>query len=160
MPIQKLRQFLDQNSIKYVVITHSRAYTAQGVAESAHISGNELAKTVMLKKDGELCMAVLPASKHVNLSEFTRVTGSKDVQLANETEFRDRFPDCELGAMPPFGNLYGTPVYADTSLQRDKEIAFNAGSHLELIQMSYGDFERLVKPQMCEFATGSVGRAA
>jgi len=160
MPIQKLRQFLDQNSVKYIVITHSRAYTAQGVAESAHISGNELAKTVMLNKDGELCMAVLPASKHVNLSEFARTAGGKDVTLASENEFRDRFPDCELGAMPPFGNLYGMPVYVDASLQRDKEIAFNAGSHLELIQLAYSDFERLVKPHVCEFATGSMGRAA
>lgn len=160
MPIQKLRQFLDQNTVKYVVITHSRAYTSQGVAESAHISGNEMAKTVMLKKDGELCMAVLPASKHVNLTEFGRAANSKDISLASEFEFRDRFPDCELGAMPPFGNLYGLPVYVDKSLTQDKEIAFNAGSHLELIQMSYSDFERLVKPQVLEFAGGTVGRAA
>ncbi|HVJ06246.1 MAG TPA: YbaK/EbsC family protein [Candidatus Saccharimonadales bacterium] len=160
MPIQKLRQFLDENLVKYVVISHSMAYTSQGVAASAHISGNELAKTVMLKKDGELCMAVLPASRHVSLSAFAKITNSEDVSLASEREFKDRFPDCEVGAMPPFGNLYGLPVYADSSLARDKEIAFNAGSHLELIQLAYSDFERLVQPIIVNFATRSISYAA
>ena len=160
MPIQKLRQFLDENQVKYVVITHSKAYTSQAIAESAHISGNELAKTVVLKKDGELCMAVLPASKQVSLSAFARAANSKDVSLAGESDFKDRFPDCETGAMPPFGNLYGLPVYSDTSLARDKEIAFNAGSHLELIKLPYSDFERLVKPRVIDFASGSITHAA
>jgi Ala-tRNA(Pro) deacylase len=160
MPIQKLRQFLDANLVKYVVITHSMAYTAQGVAASAHISGNELAKTVILKKDGELCMAVLPASKHVNLEAFAKLTNSGDVCLASEREFKDRFPDCEVGAMPPFGNLYGLPVYVDNSLARDKEIAFNAGSHLELIQLGYDDFERLVNPSIGDFTSRTAIRAA
>jgi Ala-tRNA(Pro) deacylase len=160
MPIQKLRQFLDENQVKYVVITHSKAYTSQAIAESAHISGNELAKTVVLKRDGELCMAVLPASRQVSLSAFARATNSKDVTLAGEGDFKDRFPDCEVGAMPPFGNLYGLPVYADTSLTRDKEIAFNAGSHLELVKLAYGDFERLAKPTVVDFAAGSISSAA
>ena len=160
MPIQKLRQFLDENHVKYIVITHSKAYTSQGVAASAHISGNELAKTVMLKKDGELCMAVLPASRQVDLAKFAKFTNSRDVSLASEREFKDRFPDCEVGAMPPFGNLYGLRVYVDTSLTRDKEIAFNAGSHLELIQLAYSDFERLVEPTIADFATRSTTRAA
>ncbi len=89
MPIQKLRQFLDEHLVKYIVITHSKAYTSQGIAATAHISGNQLAKTVMLKKDGELCMAVLPASKQVNLSVFAKLTNSKDVSLASERDFRD-----------------------------------------------------------------------
>jgi Ala-tRNA(Pro) deacylase len=152
MPIQKLRQFLDDNHVKYVVISHSKAYTSQGIAATANISGNVLAKTVMLKKDGELCMAVLPAPKHVNLSLFAKLTNSKEVALASERDFKDRFPDCEVGAMPPFGNLYGVAVYADISLTRDKEIAFNAGSHLELVKLAYEDFERLVKPRIMEFA--------
>ena len=160
MPIQKLRQFLDENMVKYIVITHSKAYTSQGIAASAHISGNELAKTVMLKKDGELCMAVLPASKQVNLAAFERLTNSGSVTLASELSFRDRFPDCEVGAMPPFGNLYGLRVYVDTSLTRDKEIAFNAGSHLELVKLAYSDFERLVKPTILDFTTPSRSRAA
>ena len=160
MPIQKLRQFLDENHVKYIVITHSKAYTSQGIAASAHISGNELAKTVMLQKDGELCMAVLPASKQVDLTEFAKLTGSKDVALASEREFRDRFPDCEVGAMPPFGNLYGVPVFVDNSLTFDSEIAFNAGSHLELIKLAFRDFERLVRPTVFEFAHRSITHAA
>jgi Ala-tRNA(Pro) deacylase len=160
MPVQKLRHFLDENLVKYIVITHSKAYTSQGIAASAHISGNELAKTVMLKKDGELCMAVLPASKQVNLAVFAKLTDSKDVSLASERDFKDRFPDCELGAMPPFGNLYGIRVYTDASLARDKEIAFNAGSHLELIKLAYSDFERLVKPTIVDLAARSATRAA
>jgi Ala-tRNA(Pro) deacylase len=160
MPIQKLRQFLDSNSVKYVVITHSKAYTSQGIAACAHISGNELAKTVMLKKDDELCMVVLPASKQVNLAVFGKLTDSEYVCLASERDFKDSFPDCEVGAMPPFGNLYGLQVYADTSLARDKEIAFNACSHLELIQLAYSDFERLVQPTIVDLATRSTTRAA
>ena len=160
MPIQKLRQFLDENDVKYIVITHSKAYTSQGIAATAHISGNELAKTVMLNKDGELCMAVLPAPNLVNLGAFAKQTNSKEVCLASERDFKDRFPDCEVGAMPPFGNLYGVRVYADTSLSRDKEIAFNAGSHLELVKLAYSDFERLVKPTIIDFTSRSTTRAA
>ncbi|HUO60934.1 MAG TPA: YbaK/EbsC family protein [Candidatus Acidoferrales bacterium] len=152
MPIQKLRQFLDDNHVKYIVISHSKAYTSQGIAATANISGNELAKSVMLKRDGELCMAVLPAPKHVDLARFAKLTNCKEIALASERDFRDRFPDCEVGAMPPFGNLYGLPVYVDVSLTRDKEIAFNAGSHLELVKLAYEDFERLAKPQIMEFA--------
>jgi Ala-tRNA(Pro) deacylase len=160
MPIQKLRQFLDENSVKYIVITHSKAYTSQGIAASAHISGSELAKTVMLKKNGELCMAVLPASKLVNLAVFAKVTNGAEISLASESDFKDRFPDCEVGAMPPFGNLYGLRVYADTSLARDKEIAFNAGTHLELVKLAYSDFERLVEPIIVDFTTRSTSYAA
>ncbi len=160
MPIQKLRQFLDENDVKYIVITHSKAYTSQGIAATAHVSGNELAKTVMLKKDSELCMAVLPASRLVDLAAFAQLTDSREVCLASERDFKDRFPDCEVGAMPPFGNLYAVPVFADTSLARDKEITFNAGSHLELIKLAYSDFERLVEPTMFDFASRSTTRAA
>jgi Ala-tRNA(Pro) deacylase len=160
MPIQKLRKFLDDNNVKYVVITHSKAYTSQGIAASAHISGKLLAKTVMLNKDGELCMAVLPASKQVDLSMFAKLTDSKEVSLASESDFRDRFPDCEVGAMPPFGNLYGLKVYMDTSLARDKEVAFNAGSHLELVKLDYRDFARLAKPTILELATHTTRHAA
>jgi Ala-tRNA(Pro) deacylase len=160
MPIEKLRLFLDENHVKYISIIHSKAYTSDRIAESAHISGNELAKTVMLKKDGELCMAVLPASKHVNRDAFAKLTNSGDVSLASERDFKDRFPDCEVGAMPPFGNLYGFPVYVDTSLTLDKEIAFNAGSHLELIKLAYSDFERLVKPMVFDFTAESASHAA
>ncbi len=160
MPLTKLRDFLDSRSIAYVVISHSVAYTAQGIAALAHIPGKELAKTVIVKVDGELAMAVLPASALVDLTRLRAAAGSHTVTLAGESEFKDRFPDCETGAMPPFGNLYGMAVFADESLTRDKEIAFNAGSHRELVRLAYADFERLVQPKVANFAAGKTGTTA
>ncbi|HLG93963.1 MAG TPA: YbaK/EbsC family protein [candidate division Zixibacteria bacterium] len=153
MPVKKLKEFLDSQNIKYVVISHSRAVTAQEVAASAHISGKEMAKTVMVKLDGKLAMAVLPASARVNLDLLKEVSGAKQVDLAAELEFRELFPECEPGAMPPFGNLYGLPVFVSESLTKDEEIAFNAGSHTELIKLSYKDFERLVEPKITKLST-------
>jgi Ala-tRNA(Pro) deacylase len=160
MSLDRLREFLDSHKVKYVVISHSTAYTAQGIAALTHISGKELAKTVIVKLDESLAMAVLPASSQVDLSRLKTVTGAANVALASEQEFKDKFPDCQTGAMPPFGNLYDMPVFADESLTRDKEIAFNAGSHLELIRMGWDDFEKLVKPRMVRFATGGIGSVA
>jgi Ala-tRNA(Pro) deacylase len=153
MPATKLREYLDKQGIKYVNITHSLGYTAQEIASLAHIPGRELAKTVMVYLDDKLAMAVLPASTHVSLSKLKEVTGARTVTLATEREFRSAFPDCETGAMPPFGNLYGLPVYVDISLSFDKEIVFNAGTHRELVRLAYPDFERLVRPVVGEFAT-------
>ena len=154
MPLNKLRNYLDQEHIRYVVISHSKAFTAQGIAAVAHISGKELAKTVIVKLDGALGMAVLPASYQVDLTTLKKATGVQTAELASEREFKQHFPDCETGAMPPFGNLYGIPVYVDETLTRDKEIAFNAGSHLELIRLAYEDFERLVQPLTLHFSFG------
>ena len=153
MPLNKVRAFLDQHHIQYMVISHSKAYTAQGIAAIAHIRGQELAKTVIVKLDGALAMAVLPASYQVDLLALKKVVGVGDASLASEREFKHHFPDCETGAMPPFGNLYGIPVYMDETLTRDTEIAFNAGTHLELIRMLCADFERLVKPIVLKFST-------
>jgi Ala-tRNA(Pro) deacylase len=160
MPATKLKAFLDTNNIKYVSITHSKAYTAQGIAAAAHISGKELAKTVMITVDGEVAMAVLPASETVNLDALKATLNVKRVDLSSERQFRDRFVDCELGAMPPFGNLYGLKVYVDETLTRDKEIAFNAGTHLELIKLAYADFTNLVKPTVLRFSRRAVAQAA
>jgi Ala-tRNA(Pro) deacylase len=157
MPLSKVRAFLDENHIKYVVISHSKAYTAQGIAAMAHIRGQELAKTVIVKLDGALAMAVLPASYQVDLLAVKKVVGVKDASLASEREFKQHFPDCETGAMPPFGNLYGIPMYVDEMLTRDKEIAFNAGTHLELIRMKYDDFDRLAEPEVLAFSTRHPG---
>lgn len=148
MPINRLREFLDEKAIKYVVISHSLAYTAQGVAALAHIPGKELAKTVVVNLDGELAMAVVPASRHVDLTRVKVAAHANTAELASEMEFKSKFPDCQTGAMPPFGNLYGMRVFADEALSRDVEIAFNAGSHLELIRLSWVDFERLVSPKI------------
>jgi Ala-tRNA(Pro) deacylase len=152
MPVQALKNFLDQNGVRYVVISHSPAFTAQEIAARAHISGKELAKTVIVKIDGRLAMAVLPASQKVDLPELQQAIGTGRIEIATETEFRWSFPECNLGAMPPFGNLYGMDVYVADSLAEDAEIAFNAGSFTELVKLAYGDFERLVRPRVLHFA--------
>ena len=160
MPAQKLKEFLDANHIAYTTISHSAAYTAQGIAALAHIPGKEMAKTVILHVDDGFAMAVLPASQHVSLPELRRQIGANRVRLAKEEEFQELFPGCELGAMPPFGNLYGLPVFVDEILAEDKEIAFNAGSHSELVRMSFADFARLVKPKiMALAATATAGES-
>jgi len=152
MPLSKIKKFLDENKIKYTIIQHSSAYTAQEVAASAHISGKELAKTVMIKVDGKISMAVLPASYKISFDQLKDALNAEKVRLAYEQEFMDKFPDCEVGAMPPFGNLYGLDVFVAESLSDDEEIAFNACSHTELIKMKYSDFEKLVKPKKIKFA--------
>ena len=152
MPATKLKQFLDSQGIRYVSISHSISYTAQEVAASAHVRGKEMAKTVIVRIDGRLAMAVLPASPKVDLNLLKEGIGARQVELAAESDFQEAFPGCELGAMPPFGNLYGMEVYVDPSLSKDKEIAFNACSHRELIRMAYGDFEGLVRPKVVALA--------
>jgi len=156
MPIEKLKTFLDKEGIKYVIITHSRAYTAQEAAASAHIPGREVAKTVMVKLDGRMAMAVLPASYHIDLEHLADAAGAKKASLASEHEFAALFPDCDTGAMPPFGNLYGMDVYVAQSLAEDDEIAFAGGTHTELVRMAYGDFERLVKPRVMAFSEPTI----
>ncbi len=148
MPAQQLKSFLDSNHVKYTTITHSPEYTAQEIAASAHIPGKDLAKTVIVKVDGEFAMAVLPASMHVSLSRLRTAAGAGNAEIASEEEFEKLFPDCELGAMPPFGNLYDMPVFAATQLAEDDEIAFNAGSHSELVQLAFSDFDKLVHPKV------------
>jgi Ala-tRNA(Pro) deacylase len=152
MPSKKLKAFLDENKIKYVSIQHSSAYTAQEIAAIAHIPGKDLAKTVIIKIDGKMAMAVLPASYKVSFDNLKDTLGVKEVRLAYEQEFIDKFPDCEAGAMPPFGNLYGMNVFVAESLAEDEEIAFNACNHTELIKMSFRDFEKLVKPKRVKFS--------
>jgi Ala-tRNA(Pro) deacylase len=146
MPETRVIDFLDKEHVKYVTIGHSPAYTAQEIAALAHIPGKELAKTVIVKVDEELAMVVLPASEMVRLDHLRESLGTEFVELAEEDEFKGEFPDCETGAMPPFGNLYGMKVFVDQSLREDDEIAFNAGSHDELIRLPYADYERLVHP--------------
>lgn len=154
MPVKKLKEFLDSNHVRYVSISHSAAYTAQEIAASAHVSGKELAKTVMVKIDGKMAMAVLPASFKVDLEHLKEALGATAIELASEREFRDLFPGCETGGMPPFGNLYDLDVYVSGKLAEDQEIAFNAGSHTELLKLAYADFERLVSPKVVHFAAG------
>jgi Ala-tRNA(Pro) deacylase len=157
MPAERLKKFLDKEEIPYLTVRHSRAFTAQEVAASCHIPGHEMAKTVIVKLDGEMVMVVLPASAQIDLDLLRDFAGAEGrVRLADELEFEDLFPGCELGAMPPFGNLYGMEVFVAPELAANEEIAFNAGSHTEIIRMSYADFARLVRPRVMRFATEAV----
>ena len=153
MPVHRLKKFLEDNDVHFETIPHSQAFTAQEIAAVAHVPGKELAKTVMVKLDGELAMAVLPATDQVSTERLKDVTGAHHVELASEKEFADRFPTCEVGAMPPFGNLWEMPVFVDQRLREDEEIVFNAGTHTELVKLSYADYERLVKPAVAALST-------
>ena len=155
MPVKKLKEFLDSNGIEYVTISHSKAFTASRIAASAHIPGKELAKTVMIVVDGKMSMAVLPANYRVDFNLLKEAVKAKEIELASEMEFKYSFPNCEVGAMPPFGNLWDMKVYVAESLTEDEEIAFNAGSHTELIRLAYKDFERLVKPTVSKFSSAN-----
>lgn len=148
---QKLKQLLDQQQVPYQVIQHPPTYTAQETAQAMHTPGRELAKTIVIRHGGRHALAVLPAQAKVVLERLSALLGGP-VELAAESEFAVTFPDCELGAMPPFGNLYGIPTYVDESLARDREISFNAGTHTEAIRMSFDDYRRLVEPRVLWFA--------
>jgi len=152
MSINRLIEFLDQNKVKYTRLAHTKAYTAQEAAATAHVPGKEMAKTVIVKLDGRMFMAVLPASFNIDFEQLKRMTGTENAELATEQEFRERFPDCDTGAMPPFGNLYDMDVFVADKLTEDEEIAFNAGSHTDMIKMNYADFEKLVKPKVIKFS--------
>ncbi len=148
MACAKLQEYLDSHHIKYESIKHSPSFTAQEIAASAHIPGKNMAKTVVVKIDGEMAMVVLPAPQMVRMNHLKAETGAQEVELASEEEFKSRFPDCEVGAMPPFGNLYEMDTYVEGSLADDHEITFNAGTHTELIRMAYADFSNLVRPKI------------
>ncbi len=152
MPATRLKKFLDSQDVRYEVIQHSPAYTAQEIAARAHVRGKEMVKSVILRVDGRLALAALPASQLVDPARLRREIGASTVEIATEQDFRDAFPECEVGAMPPFGNLWGLNVYADRRLATHQEITFNAGSHIELIRMAYADFERLVRPVVLELS--------
>ena len=160
MPARKLKEFLDSQGVTYVTIPHPQAITAQEIAASAHIPGREMAKTVMVLVDGRMAMAVLPAYSRLDLEALREAAGAEKVEIAGEEEFKELFPDCEPGAMPPFGNLYGMHVFLAESLAEDDEIAFNAGTHTELIRIPYADFARLVHPKIAKLAPDDQRRAA
>jgi Ala-tRNA(Pro) deacylase len=153
MSATKLKDYLDRNEIKYVSIRHSPAFTAPETAASVHVSGRDFAKTLIVRIRDQMAMVVMPSNRRLLLSELRELLETPEVRLATESEFHDAFPDCELGAMPPFGNLYGMTTYVTANLADEPQIAFNAGSHTEVITMSYGDFEQLVRPTVLDFVT-------
>lgn len=150
---RRLKEHLDAEKVKYHVLKHHECYTAPEIAHELHVPGRELAKVVIVKADDRMVMAVLPANLHIGLEKFAGVAGARQAVLASEEEFGSAFPDCELGAMPPFGNLYGIEVFVDQSLTADEEIVFEAGSHHEAIKLAYEDFARLVDPTVGEFSS-------
>ncbi len=149
---ERLERYLRENSVPFELQHHALAYTAQAVAESEHVSGRLVAKVVMVYADGKLTMLALPAPARVDLTRAAAGLGAKEVRLAREDEFAAAFPDCDVGAMPPLGNLYGVPTYVDRSLTEDESIVFQAGTHTDTIRLAYKDYERLVKPVVAEFA--------
>jgi Ala-tRNA(Pro) deacylase len=149
---KRIKEYLDSHNIRYQHCTHSPAYTAQGVAHAQHISGKELAKVVVVVGGDRRIMAVVPANHRVQMDQLGRLINEAEPRLASEDEFKDLFPDCEVGAMPPFGNLYGLEVWVDSALKTQAGISFNAGTHMETIHMGFADFEMLVKPRMATFS--------
>jgi len=149
--LAKLKQYLERNQAPYEVILHEEVYTAQELAQALHIPGGELVKVVIVKADGTYRMAVLPASRRIDMEALKKYWNAA-VAVASEQEFKDLFPEAEIGAMPPFGNLYNIEVWMDTSLTTDDHIAFNAGTHYKAVRMRYSDFERLVRPRVASFS--------
>ena len=152
MPAKRLRAFLNEHRVSYATMIHSPAYTAQEIAAATHIRGKALAKTVLVTVDGRMTMVVLPATYKIDLDLLKDAVGASTVALAAEAEFKGLFPDCETGAMPPFGNLYGLPVLVAESLAENKEIVFNTGTHTEVMVLAFADFERFVQPTVLKFS--------
>lgn len=161
MPILKrLKELLDEAKVSYEVYNHPMAYTAQEIAAQQHFSGKEMAKVVMLDADGKLIMGVVPGSRRVNLNTVKASLAAKEVKLATEDEFISRFPGCEIGAMPPFGNLFGLSVVVDPALEKDEFIYFNAGNHVQTVRLKYEDFAQLVRPQSARLVEERKSEAA
>jgi Ala-tRNA(Pro) deacylase len=160
MATRRITEFLNGNAIKYVLITHSPAFTAQEVAASVHVPGKSFAKTIIARIDGELAMVVVPATRHVDTELLRNVTGATHVEIADESEFVNRFEGCQLGAMPPFGNLFGIPTFVERGLAKRESIAFNAGSHTDVIIMRFADYRRVVHPKLVRVATPPVAAIA
>ncbi len=150
---KRLEKMFREENVKFKVVKHEEAWSAQRLAGLLHIPGGQLAKVVIVQADDRWCMLVLPAPNRLDMPQVKRVLKAKEVRLAKEEEFSSLFPDCDVGAMPPFGNLYGVPVYVDRALTMQSEIAFPAGSHHEVMQVAYADFERTAQPVTGEFST-------
>jgi Ala-tRNA(Pro) deacylase len=150
--LKKLKDYLEKNQVRYEVGYHERVYTAQEIAAAQHVPGKEMAKVVMVKADGKSIMLVLPASYQVDMKKLKGVLNCKRVGLIKEEEFEKLFPDCEIGAIPPFGNLYNLEVWVDRVLTEDESIVFRAGSHVETLRIKYSDYVRLVGPKVGDFS--------
>jgi Ala-tRNA(Pro) deacylase len=151
--LAKIKQYLDQNKILYQVILHKEVFTAQQLAQALHVPGKDLVKVVIIKADDTYRMAVLPATRKIDLSALQSLLNASSLTIATEHEIKSLFPEAEIGAMPPFGNLANLETWVDASLKADEYITFNAGTHYEAIRMHYVDFERLTIPHVATFST-------
>ena len=149
--VKRLKEFLEKERVAYKVTPHVEAFTAQETAAAAHISGKALAKVVVVKRGSTFALAVLPAACKVSTEHLRKLLGAADVGLAKESEFAPVFPDCDAGAMPPFGNLYGLETLVDQEVAALPQIVFRGGSHEELVAMAYADYARLVRPRLGDF---------
>jgi Ala-tRNA(Pro) deacylase len=149
---EKFKAFMQENSLPYEVITHPQAFTAQQVAHAIHESGKVLAKTVILEVDDKNVMCVVPAHHKVKISWVKDLLSAKHIRLTEESKMETLFPDCEIGAMPPIGPLYGMQVIISTELSTQPEIIFNAGTHRHCVKMHYADFEKAVNPMVAEIS--------
>src|SRR5262245_40901134 len=153
MPIStKLKEQLDREGVTYTHHVHPEAYTAQEIAAAAHVPGREMVKCVVLMADDQLVMAVLSANQIANLDALRAEIGCRTLRLATEDEFRNAFPTCQIGAMPPFGNIFDLPTYCERALDRNQQIEFNAGTHYDTIRMAFIDFKRVADPKLVSFA--------
>jgi Ala-tRNA(Pro) deacylase len=150
--LKKLKDYLEKNQVRYEVGYHERVYTSQEIAAAMHVPGKELTKVIMVKADGKMVMLVLPASYRVETKKLKKVFQCKRLGIAKEKDFEEHFPDCEIGAMPPFGNLYNLEVWVDQVLAEDEFIVFQAGSHVETLRIKYSDYARLVSPKVGDFS--------
>ena len=148
----RVKEFLDESAVSYDLTEHPPAFTAQQIAAAEHEPGKYVAKPVIIKADGKYMMCVLAACNKIDLGALKSRLGAKHVELALEKEIGELFDDCELGAEPPFGNLYDLPVIMDKALEKDDHITFQAGSHDQAIRMSMDDYRKLVKPKVLEFS--------
>jgi Ala-tRNA(Pro) deacylase len=149
---QRIRDYLDSQDVPFEPLHHSQAFTGQEVAHSLHLSGKRLAKTLVLKADGKLLMAVIPACHRLNLQDLRGVVEISHLEMLPESELAKLFPDCELGAVPPFGSLYGLEVWVDRAVSDGEEVVFCAGTHEDCLRMKYSDFAKLVKPRLGRFS--------
>lgn len=146
---ENLERFLKERKVPYAATTHPEAFTAQQSAQAAHVPGRAFAKSVLVNVDGKICMAVVPATERVDLGRLQKCLEARKVRLASEAEFSPLFPDCDLGAMPIFGSLYGIPVLLSDELAGNEEIAFTAGTHKDIVRMKVGDFLAAENPKVC-----------